>query len=72
MLQDTVSIVERGVKEGKTLDQLKQEKVLAKYDSWSWQFITTDRYLETLYKDLTKKPMGYLPHGHLNESPGGR
>lgn len=72
MIQDSAAIVERGIKAGKTLDQLKQEKVLAKYDSWTWEFITTDRFLETLYKDLTKKPMGYQPHGHLHESPGGR
>ncbi|MCI0402383.1 MAG: MBL fold metallo-hydrolase [Acidobacteria bacterium] len=72
MLQDTLAIVERGVKAGKTLEQLKQEKVLAKYDAWTWQFITTDRFLETLYKDLTRKPMGYQPHGHLNEKAGGR
>jgi len=71
MLEETSAIVEAGVKAGKTLEQLKQEKVLAKYESLSWQFITTDRYLETLYKDLTKKPMGYQPHGHLNEKAGG-
>ncbi len=72
MIQDSVAIVRRGVKAGRTLKQLKQRKVLAKYDSWSWQFITTDRFLETLYKDLTRKPMAYQPHGHLNETSGGR
>ena len=58
---------------GQTAAQLARniEKVLAKYDAWTWQFITTDFFLETLYKDLTKKPMGYQPHGHLNEKVGG-
>ncbi|MGH9601709.1 MAG: MBL fold metallo-hydrolase [Terriglobales bacterium] len=71
MLQDSRAIVERGVKAGKTLEQLKQEKVLAKYDHLTWVFISTDRYLETLYKDLTRKPMSYQPHGHLHEKTGG-
>ncbi len=72
MIQDSVAIVRRGVRAGRTLEQLKRRKVLAKYDAWSWQFITTDRFLETLYKDLTRKPMAYQPHGHLNETMGGR
>ncbi|MGH9555593.1 MAG: MBL fold metallo-hydrolase [Terriglobales bacterium] len=71
MLTESLAIVEAGIKQGKSLDQLKKEKVLAKFDSWSWQFIKTDGFLEMIYKDLTKKPMGYQPHGHLHEKTGG-
>jgi cyclase len=53
MLKETFAIVQKGVKAGKTLDQLKKEKVLKKYDSLSWQFITTDKFLETLHRDAT-------------------
>jgi cyclase len=53
MLKETSAIVQKGVKAGKNVDQLKKEKVLKKYDSLGWQFITTDRFIETLYKDAT-------------------
>lgn len=53
MLKETSAIVQKGVKARKTVDQLKKEKVLQKYDALSWQFISTDRFIETLYKDAT-------------------
>ena len=64
LLRDCSGIVEDGIRHGKTLDQLKQEKVLAKYDKWGGSFITTDRFLETLYHDLSgdKSKMGFVTH----------
>ncbi len=60
MLKETSGIVEQGIKQGKTLQQLQQEKVLAKYDSLGTpgKFITTDKFIETLYTDLSKKGEG--------------
>jgi cyclase len=55
MLKDTRAAVERGCKQGKTLDQLKEEKVLEPWKDWSGPFITSDIYLETLYNDITGK-----------------
>jgi cyclase len=55
MLKDTRAAVERGFKQGKTLDQLKEEKVLEPWKDWSGPFITSDIYLETLYNDITGK-----------------
>lgn len=52
MLRDVISIVERGIQQGKKLEQLKAEKALAKYESWNWEFISADRMLETVYNDL--------------------
>jgi cyclase len=52
MLQGTSAIVEKAIKAGKTLEQANKEKLLAKYDAYSWQFITTERFLETLYTGL--------------------
>jgi len=54
MLKDTRAAVERGCKQGKTLDQLKEEKVLEPWKNWSGP-ITSDIYLETLYNDITGK-----------------
>lgn len=52
MLKETVAIVQKGIDGGQTLEQLKTAKVLAKWDKFSWAFITTDRYLEQLYNGL--------------------
>jgi glyoxylase-like metal-dependent hydrolase (beta-lactamase superfamily II) len=62
MLKDATARVENGIKQGKTVDQLKQGKVLAGYESWGGEgkFITTDKFIETLYNDLTGKKTGEL------------
>lgn len=63
MLKDTTARVQNGINQGKTLEQLKQEKVLAGYEKWSGSFVSTDKFIETLYDDLTgKKPNQFVPH----------
>jgi cyclase len=61
MLQETTAIVQRGLDQHKTLDQLKQENVFAAYaDKWGpkGSFIDANRFLETLYNDLSGKKTG--------------
>lgn len=42
------------VEDGKTLEEIKAAHPLAEYDAdWSWGFITTDRMIWTLYRDIT-------------------
>jgi glyoxylase-like metal-dependent hydrolase (beta-lactamase superfamily II) len=63
MLIDTRAVVEKGVHQGKTLDQLKQEKVLEPWKKWSGDFISSDAFIETLYNDLTGKKDGkFMKH----------
>jgi cyclase len=63
MLIETRAAVEKGVKQGKTLDQLKQEKVLDPWKKWNGDFITTDAFIETLYNDLSNKKDGkFIKH----------
>ncbi len=54
MLKDAMARVQKGIAAGKTADQLKKENVLAGYESWDGpgKFVTTDRFIETLYNDL--------------------
>jgi cyclase len=54
MLKDSMARVQKGIDEGKTVDQLKKENVLAGYESWGGpgKFVTTDKFIDTLYKDL--------------------
>ena len=66
VLKETSAAVEAGIKKGKTLDQLKQEKVLVKWDSWGQAFIKTDMFTEILYDSLKNKPTGPKnSHGHV-------
>ena len=63
MLQDTSAAVQAALKQGKTLDQMKQEKVLAAWQKFSGEFISTDAFLETLYNSLTGQKNGkFLKH----------
>lgn len=54
MLRETSAIVTAGIKAKKTADQLKKDKVLAKYDSWSKGFLSADAFIDMLYKDLSR------------------
>jgi cyclase len=62
MIRETRAKVEAGLKQGKTVDQLKQEKVLAGYEKWSGDFIDTNKWIDTLYHDLTDKKGEYTKH----------
>lgn len=53
LLKDTRAVVEKAVKAGKTLEQLKQEKVLAPWQKYSGPFVSTDLFIETLFNELT-------------------
>lgn len=48
MLRETSALVRAGLAAGKTAEQMKEEKILAKWDSWSWGFISADRFVDTL------------------------
>jgi glyoxylase-like metal-dependent hydrolase (beta-lactamase superfamily II) len=68
MLKETSAAVEAGIKKGKTLDQLKKEKVLAKWDAYGQSFIKTDVFTEILFDSLSKKPSGPKnDHGHAKQ-----
>jgi cyclase len=68
VLKATSAAVEAGIKKGKTVAQLKQEKVLAKWDSWGQSFIKTDLFIEILYDSLKNKPSGPKnTHGHMSK-----
>lgn len=54
MLEETSAVVSRAIDEGLTIEQMKEGDLLAKWDDWSWNFITTDRYLQAVVEDLSK------------------
>jgi glyoxylase-like metal-dependent hydrolase (beta-lactamase superfamily II) len=58
MLKETRAAVQAGIRAGKTLKQLQDEKVLARWQSYSGDFITTELFVETLFNELTGKAGG--------------
>jgi len=56
MLKETSAAVQAAIKSGKTVDQMKKEKLLAPWDAkYSGKFITSDLFIETLYNSLTNQ-----------------
>ena len=55
MLQGTRAAVEDGIAKGKSLAQLRKEKVLAAWDRWSSPLVSTDGFLTMMYADLTEE-----------------
>lgn len=53
-MKGTYDAVAAGVAAGKTLDQLKQEKVLAQWDAMGQGFIKTDAWIERIYNEVKK------------------
>jgi len=53
MLIDSRSRVKALVDRGMSLDEVKAANPLAVYQSWSWDFITTESITETIYRSLT-------------------
>jgi cyclase len=60
MLKETRSAIEKGVKAGKTVEQLKKDRVLEPWAKWSGQMISSDLFIETLYNELTGKKTAAL------------
>ena len=53
MLVDSRAMVKALLDEGRSIDEILEANPLAKYQSFDWQFITTERMTRTLYRSLT-------------------
>ena len=75
MLKDTRALVAKSASEGKSPDQMKKEKVLAKYEDLGKGFIKTDAWIDLLYAELQHTPAAgsaYQDHGHADEKAGSK
>lgn len=54
MMQVTSALVKERVAAGKSLEEVVKAGLPSEWDSWSWGFIPTERWLETLYNAHTK------------------
>jgi cyclase len=62
MLKETSAAVQKAIDAHKTLDQMKQEKILAPWAKWSGDFVNQDLFIETLYNSLTNHPGQFVKH----------
>jgi len=62
MLKETSAVVQKALDEHKTLDQMKQAKILDPWSKFSGQFVNTDAFIETLYNSLTGHKGEFLKH----------
>ena len=62
MLKETSAAVEKAIDEHKTLEQMKQQKILEPWAKWSGDFINADQFIETLYNSLTGSKGEFMKH----------
>jgi cyclase len=62
MLKETSAVVQKALDGHKTLDQMKQEKVLSPWKKFSGDFVNEDTFIETLYNSLTGHKGEFLKH----------
>jgi cyclase len=62
MLKETSAVVEKALDNHKTLEQMKQEKILGPWEKFSGAFINSDAFIETLYNSLTGHKGEFMKH----------
>jgi len=62
MLRDTTAAVQKALDAHKTVDQMKQEKILAPWAKWSGDFVNQDTFIETIYNSLMNRPGPFVKH----------
>jgi len=53
MLDETVSLVTDKMKQGKRLEEIQKEGIQEEWQTWSWYFISVDKWIETIFKSYT-------------------
>ena len=57
-LDEIVALVARNLKEGKTVEQMQKDNLLAPYAAWQRGFLKPEEFLATVVKDLQSGPAG--------------
>jgi glyoxylase-like metal-dependent hydrolase (beta-lactamase superfamily II) len=65
MLVETGGIVEKAIAAGKTLEQIKADGLPEKWKTWEAPTLKTERWLEILYRGLSKQPAISIKSGDL-------
>ena len=62
MLRETSAVVQKAINEQKTLEQMKQQKILEPWAQWKGDFVNDDAFIETLYNSLTGHKGEFMKH----------
>ena len=62
MLKETSAVVQKAIDAHKTVEQMKQEKILEPWQKWSGDFVKEDTFIETLYNSLTGHKGEFVKH----------
>ncbi len=62
MLRETSAVVQKAISEHKTLEQMKQQKILEPWAKWKGDFVNDDAFIETLYNSLTGHKGEFMKH----------
>ncbi|HTS36898.1 MAG TPA: MBL fold metallo-hydrolase [Candidatus Solibacter sp.] len=63
MLKATREVVAKAMKDGKTLDQMKKEKILEPWKKYAGDFVNADAFIETIYNSLSGQKTGaFIKH----------
>ena len=62
MLKETSAVVQKSLDAHKTVEQMKQEKILEPWKKWSGDFVNADAFIETLYNSLTGTKGEFMKH----------
>jgi len=62
MLKETSAVVQNAINDHKTLDEMKQEKILAPWAKWKGDFVNEDAFIDTLYNSLTGHKGEFVKH----------
>ncbi len=54
MMVETTELVRSKMSAGKSLDAMQQEGLQEEWKSWSWSFISTERWIETIYNSYSE------------------
>ena len=61
MLTETTGIVRKKMAEGKKVEQIKADGLPAEWKSWSWEFVSSDRWIETIYRSFSARSGSQKP-----------
>jgi cyclase len=62
MVKGSVAAVQSAKQAGKTVEQMKKENIMAPWAKYSGEFIDSDKWIETIYNDLSGKPGEFIRH----------
>ncbi len=62
MLRETSAVVQKAINDHKTLEQMRQQKILEPWAKWKGDFVNDDAFIETLYNSLTGHKGEFMKH----------